>query len=116
MPNTDQPQITKKAALEYLRAVEKQLYSTAVEAEVKKLDFPKQLEFFSSRLSFTALIGRLNAALMREIRKDLQAQARSIKVGVDELKDSLDKLTDAVEWAKAVNGVTSAIAQVVSLF
>lgn len=116
MPDTQQPQITKKAALEYLRAVETLLYSTKVERRIKKLDFEKQLEFFSARLSFTAMIGRMNAALMREIREELQAQARSIKEGIDDLTDSLSKLEDAVEWARAVNGVTVAIGKVVSIF
>jgi hypothetical protein len=116
MPNGVQTQITKKAALEYLRQVEIQLYSMAVEAEISKLDFQKQLDFFSARLSFTALIGLLNASLMRDIREDLQAQAHSIKAGIDDLKGSLEKLEGAVQWAKVVNGITSTIAKVVSLF
>lgn len=116
MPEAVQTRITKKAALEYLRLAEKQLYSTAVEAEVGKLDFQKKLDFFSARLSFTALIGKLNASLMQEIRDDLQAQANSIKTGIEGLKESLTRLEDAVQWAKAVNGITSSIARVVSLF
>lgn len=116
MPDGVEFLITKKAALEYLRSAEKQLYSTAVEAELSKLDFQKQLDFFSARLSFTALVGKLNASLMQEIRNDLQAQANSIKMGIDELKGSLVKLENAVQWAKAINGITSSIAKVVTLF
>jgi hypothetical protein len=116
MPDAVQTRITKKATLEYLRLVENHLYSTAVEAEISKLEFQKQFDFFSARLSFTASIGKLNASLMQEIRNDLQAQADSIKAGIDGLKESLVKLEDAVQWAKAVNGITSSIAKVVSLF
>lgn len=116
MTSVGETPITKKAVIDYLRRVEAKLYSTKVEAEIAKLEFQKQLDFFSARLSFTALIGRLNASLMREIREDLQAQARSLKVGIDNLSTSLGKLENAVQWAKAVNGITSAIGQVVKLF
>ncbi len=115
-PKAAQAPITKTSALAYLRKVETQLYSKKTEVAVAKLDFDKQLDFFSARLAFTALIGRLNAQLMRDIGADLQAQTRSLKQGIDKMAASLTKLENAAKWAKAINGVTSSIGKVIKLF
>ena len=115
-PKTAHVAITKKSALAYLRKVEAQLYLKKTEAAVAKLAFKQRMDFFRERLAFTALIGRLNAELMRDIGADLQAQARSLKQGIDNTAASLTKLENAAKWAKAINTVTSSIGKVVKLF
>lgn len=111
------PQITKTAALKFLRDVESQLYAKKTEAAVLKLkDDDKTLDFISARLAFTALIARLNKQLMEDIGADLRAQAPALKRGIERTAESLTKLENAAKWAKAINTVTSSIGKVVGFF
>ena len=116
MPTQTQPGITKKEAIESLRAVERLLHSDDVVDAVAELPFAEQLRFDRARIAFGNYVTRLNAKLMQEIGDDLQAQARSLRQGIGELSDKLDKLEGAVQWAKTINGITECVAKVVKIF
>jgi len=115
-PGSAQPAITKKAALEYLRGIEVQLYARKTEKAVAKLGFSEKMDFFRERAAFSALILALNAQLMRDIGENLQAEARSLKQGMDNISTSLKKLEGAAQWAKAINTTVTSIGKVVKLF
>jgi phosphatidylinositol kinase/protein kinase (PI-3 family) len=108
--------MTKTDLLASLREVESKLYSSEVVQEVKKQPQEQQMAFASARLHFTATISKLNAALMRDIRTQLQARAETLQEGVDSLSKSLSELEGATKWAKAINGVLGVIDQFVPLF
>ncbi|MCB1053936.1 MAG: hypothetical protein KDD11_00305 [Acidobacteria bacterium] len=107
--------ITKTAVLEALREVEARLFSAPVVAEVKKQPLQQQMEFAQSRLHLTAVITRLNASLMSEIRQRLEAQAPALDAGIGGLTVALTQLEGAAGWAKAIDGVIRLLGKVVSL-
>lgn len=118
MADTPTPQdttFTKTELLELLRDIEKRLYSRKVEQQIEPLDLVERQQFVAARLHLTAVIATVNAALMRDIREDLDAQSASLRQGITDLDGSLKTLTGAKQWASAVNGVISLLGNVVSL-
>lgn len=111
----DDATFTKSELLSMLRDVEKQLYSRKVEQKIAPLSVEERQQFVASRLHLTSVIATLNAALMRDIREDLDAQSASLRQGIADLDGSLKALTDAKQWASAVNGVITLLGNVVSL-
>lgn len=107
---------TKTELLAALRAIEDRLYSSEVEAKIKATLTPDQIQaFVAARLHLTAVIAQVNAALMSDIREDLEKQSGPLRQGIGDLTTSLNRLEGAVEWAKAVNGLIGLLGQVVPL-
>ena len=106
---------TKTELLEGLRDVEKQLYNRKVEQQVQPLSLAERQQFVAARLHLTSIIATLNASLMRDIREDLEAQSASLRQGISDLDGSLRALTNAKQWASAVNGVIGLLGKIVSL-
>lgn len=118
MADNETPQdttFTKTELLALLRDIEKRLYSRKVEKQIEPLDLEERQQFVSARLHLTSVIATVNAALMRDIREDLQAQSASLRQGITDLDGSLTKLTAAKQWASAINGVVGLLGNVVSL-
>lgn len=111
----DDVTFTKTELLAMLRDVEQRLYSSKVEKQVAPLSLEERQQFVASRLHLTAVIAKLNASLMRDIREDLDAQSASLRRGIADLDGSLKSLTNAKQWASAVNGVITLLGNVVSL-
>jgi len=111
----DDATFTKTELLAKLRDVEKQLYSRRVEKQVEPLPLEERQKFVASRLHLTAVIAKVNASLMRDIREDLEGQSASLRQGIADLDGSLRSLTSAKQWASAVNGVIGLLGRVVGL-
>ena len=112
------PDVSPAALLQRLEALESQLYSQEVEEAVKAAlkDQPgQQSAFVQARLDLTATILKLNASQLSEIREDLQAKTKELNQGIDELAGACDRLEAADTWTQALNGVISAVGEIVAL-
>jgi len=112
------PDVSLAALLKRLEALESQLYSQEVEEAVKAAlkDQPyQQSAFVQARLGLTATILKLKASQLSEIREDLQAKANELNQGIDELAGACGRLEAAVTWTQALNGVISAVGEIVAL-
>jgi hypothetical protein len=107
---------TAEQVLARLRDLELQLFSLPVIEQVKQLPSAAEKQaFVAARLHLTAVVAQLNAAVLGDIRSQLEQESTALRQGIGDLTDSLDRLQGAVGWAAAINSVIGVVGQVVSL-
>lgn len=106
---------TKTELLAALRSLEERLYHRDWVEQVKRLPLEDRQQFAASRLHLTAMVTRLNASLMRDIRERLEACTAELRTGIGELQGVLADLEKAAGWAEAVNRLLAVLGRVIPL-
>lgn len=106
---------TKKELLAALRRLEALLHSPKVVGRARRLPADELQRFAAARLHLGALITRLGAARMRDIRRRVERQSASLRRGVAAAETALARLDAASRWAPAIQRLLVLLGRVVPL-